>query len=49
MNLSKYDEIIRQLGIENNLIVDPTAYIWQLSVENKQSGNLKCFTADAIF
>ena len=32
MNLSKYDEIIRQLGIENNLIVDPTAYIWQLSV-----------------
>ncbi|HOG21410.1 MAG TPA: ABC transporter ATP-binding protein [Flexilinea sp.] len=36
MNLSKYDKIIRQLGIENNLIVDPTAYIWQLSVGEQQ-------------
>ncbi len=36
MNLKKYDQIIRKLGDENNLHVDPTAQVWQLSVGEQQ-------------
>ncbi len=36
MNLKKYDQIIQKLGKENNLQVDPSAYIWQLSVGEQQ-------------
>lgn len=36
LNIKKYDKIIKDLGVENNLEVDPTALIWQLSVGEQQ-------------
>ena len=36
MNLKKYDKIIRDLGVENNLEVDPSAFVWQLTVGEQQ-------------
>ncbi|MHC1770523.1 MAG: ABC transporter ATP-binding protein [Flexilinea sp.] len=36
MNLKKYDQAIKKLGEENNLQVDPSSYIWQLSVGEQQ-------------
>ena len=36
MNLKKYDKIIHDLGVENNLEVDPSAYVWQLTVGEQQ-------------
>ena len=36
LNLTKYDEIIRELGEKMGLPIDPTAKIWQLSVGEQQ-------------
>lgn len=36
LNLKKYDKVIHELGVENNLEVDPSALIWQLTVGEQQ-------------
>ncbi|AOH43722.1 heme ABC transporter ATP-binding protein [Anaerolineaceae bacterium oral taxon 439] len=36
MNIHKYEKQVRALGKENNLEVDPAAFIWQLTVGEQQ-------------
>ena len=36
MNIHKYEKKVRALGKENNLEVDPSAFIWQLTVGEQQ-------------
>ena len=36
MNIHKYEKQVRALGKENNLEVDPSAFIWQLTVGEQQ-------------